>query len=725
MPKMQTDYPRIILMNKKAFLLGFFSVGGQVLLLRELITTFNGDELFIGTALFGWMIAVALGAYLGGKKFNRFESNLLFVFGAFLLPISIVTIRLSPVILQFTLGEIMPFALAALISILLTFPTGCISGILFSSICREGHRPSASINSVYLFEGLGAFIGGIAITTLIGPVFSNLSMAVGLGVIVVLFGLVSVNSRTVYVTALIALLILMAIKYSIPKLDFHYEKIKYSPYNIEDFFETHYGSQTIISRDSTVVLLTDNKIEATYPNLEAAENILIPPLLYIPEAKNILIFGRAEFGVGQLSKLFPEIKITTIDPRESLGSALDKILEEDQRINRIDDDPMAYINNNDFITKYDIVIALPGQPDSYKIGRFYSEQLFRITKRILKPDGIFYFPTSYDTDRFISEQKKNVLSIIYRTAKYSYHHVNLWPGTSTLFFMSNESIFDIPYDTLMQRINTLNYQPLFISDNYLKDRLDEFKLSSLFESLDTVGNRNNLENPGLIYKQILLNSRLNKTDNTITHYIFDTIYPALFVLMMIILMFIYSIKRRRNQNKRKTFGLFLYFTAGLTTLTAELIAFYVYQSTAGSLYSELGLLIGTFMLGLALGTFISIKSEAERLEYPSLLLLLTSILLYFVTYTQIPPTALLYYHLLFLFTTALAGGGLFVAATYRYYFGRAGANRGTGYAFEIAGSAIGALFATTILLPLIGLQWLIGSVLILLLISLVGSYITE
>ncbi len=709
-------------MNKKAFLLGFFSVGGQVLLLRELIAAFNGDELFIGTALFGWMMAVALGAYLGGKKINRFGTKLLFIAGAILLPLSIIAIRLSSVILQFTIGEMMPFTLAALISILLTFPTGCISGILFSSICREGHRPSASINSVYLFEGFGAFIGGVAITALVGPVFSNLSMAVGLGVIVVLFGLVSLNGRAVYVTAFITLLILIAIKYSIPKLDFQFEKIKYSPYSIEDFFETHYGSQTIISRDNTVVLLTDNKIEATYPNLEAAENILIPPLLYKPEAKNILIFGRAEFGVGQLSKLFPEIKITTIDPRASLSSALDKIFEPDNKINRIDDDPIAFINSNDIITKYDIVIALPGLPDSYKTGRFYSEQFFRIIKRILKPDGIFYFPTSYDTDRFISEQKKDVLSTIYRTANYSYQYVNLWPGTSTLFFMSNEPIFDIPYDTLIQQIDGLNYQPQFINDNYLKDRLNEFKLSGLYKSLDSVGEKNNLENPKLIYKQILLNSRLYKTDYTITHFIFDTIYPALFVLLAIILLLISSIMGRR---KRKTYGLFLYFTAGLTTLTAELIAFYVYQSTAGSLYSELGLLIGTFMLGLALGTYISMKSEAERLEYPSLLLLLTSMLLYFVTYTQIPPTALLYYHLLFLFTTALAGGGLFVAATYRYYFGRAGANRGTGYAFEIAGSAIGALFATTILLPLIGLQWLIGSVLILLLISLVGSYITE
>lgn len=712
-------------MNKKAFLLGFFSVGGQVLLLRELVADFRGDELFIGTALFGWMIAVALGAYLGGRKVKPIGTELLFAIGAILLPLSLIAIRLSSTIFNYTAGEIIPFSLAAIMSVLLTFPTGFISGILFSSVSREGFRPSASINIVYLFEGLGAFVGGVAMTALIGPVFSNLSMAVGLGAIVVLFGLVSLNGRVIYITAFVSFLILIAVKYSVPKLDLYFDEVKYYPYNVEDSFDTYYGHQTIISRDSTVVLLTDNKIEATYPNLEVAENILIPPLLYKPEAKNILIFGRSEFGLEQLSNSMPEIKITTIDPRGSLALALNKIIKSNQNINRIEDDALTYINNRDVITKYDIIIALPGKPDSYKAGRFYSEQFLRSTKRILNPDGLLYMPTSYDTDRFISEQKRNVLSAIYRTAKYSYQYVFLWPGTSTLFFMSNESLFEIPYDTIVNRINNLNYKPQFISDNYLKDRLDEFKISGLQNSLDSTGGINNLENPKLIYKQILLNSKLNKTDNAITHFIFDTVFPALFVLLGIILLFVFSIKGRKTQKKRKTFGLFLYFTAGLTTLTAELIAFYLYQSTAGSLYSELGLMIGTFMLGLSLGTYISIKSEAERLEYPSLLLLLTSMLLYLFTYAQIPAMAVLYYHLLFLFTTALAGGGLFVSATYRYYFGRVGANRGTGYAFEIAGSAVGALFTITILLPLIGLQWLIGSVIIFLFICLVGAYITE
>jgi len=696
-------------MNKKAFLLGFFSVGGQVLLIRELVAGFSGDELFIGTALFGWLLAVALGSYLGGKKANPLKADFLFISGAILLPLSIIAIRLSSTILNYSIGEIIPFGLATLISILLTFPTGFISGILFSSVSREGYRPAASINRVYLFEGIGAFVGGVAVTALIGPVFSNLSMAVALGIIVILFGLVSLNGRAVYVTAFVSLLMLIAVKYMVPKFDYYFYKIKYHPYNVENSFETYYGHQAIITRDSTVVLLTDNKIEAVHPELETAENILIPPLLYKPDAGNILIIGRTEFGIEHLSTLLPKTKITAIDPRGMLGPAMDRVINSNQNIIRIVDDPTAYISNRDIITKYDIVIVVPGEPDSYKNGRYFSERFLRLTRRMLKPDGILYIPTSYDTDRFISGQKRRLLSTIYSTLGYIYRYVHLWPGTTTLFFVSNASLFEIPYETIINRIDGMDYKPQFISDNYLKDRLDEFKLSNLYNSLDSSAEINNLENPKLIYNQILLNSQLDNTDSVITYFVLDSLYP--------------------NQGSKKTKNLWpiFIFYGWIDNLISRADCILCISILGRLPLFGTGIVNRNIYAGVVAGnTYIAIKSEAGRLEYPSLLLLLTSMLLYLITYAQIPQSALIYYHLLFLFTTALAGGGLFVSATYRYYFGRAKSNRGTGYAYEITGSAIGALFATmTIILPLIGLQWLIGLIIIFLFIGLVGAYMTE
>jgi hypothetical protein len=104
--------------------------------------------------------------------------------------------------------------------------------------------------------------------------------------------------------------------------------------------------------------------------------------------------------------------------------------------------------------------------------------------------------------------------------------------------------------------------------------------------------------------------------------------------------------------------------------------------------------------------------------------MLTSIILYFASYGKIQVNIALYYNILFLFTIALATGSLFVAATDRYYYGKSESNRGVGYAVEITGSAIGALFTTTVFLPLVGLYWLLISLMILLLLTLLGAWLT-
>jgi len=93
------------------------------------------------------------------------------------------------------------------------------------------------------------------------------------------------------------------------------------------------------------------------------------------------------------------------------------------------------------------------------------------------------------------------------------------------------------------------------------------------------------------------------------------------------------------------------------------------------------------------------------------------------TFDIIPASYLLIYHCAFLLLSASATGGLFVAATWRYYTVGNNQNRGIGYAWELLGSAVGALLTTTVLLPVIGLYWLMISIIILLAVIILGCLI--
>lgn len=709
-------------MNRKAFLLGFFSIGGQVLLLRELVSSLNGDELFIATALFSWLASVAIGSVIGGLNSSRMKSFPLFLAGILFLPASIIGIRLSPVIIGLNAGEIIPFSSAALISILMMLPLGLIFGALFSAITREGYRPAESIARVYLFEGLGAFIGGIVITALVGRIFSTLSMAIALGLIIMALYLLPIGKKKIVSAGIVLFVCLLLIRSFIPYVDTWLDALKYKSYKIEASFDTHYGHQTILSRDSTISLLTDNTIEGSYPDLMTAENIFIPPLLYSPQAQSVLYIGRIELGIMQLADNFPNLKITTLDPREQLSYALDRVLSPEKRVfQRLVDDPVAFLARRNVLTKYDIIILNCGEPDNYRNSRFLSDNFLMTASTLLKEGGIFFYPSKYDSDRHVSPDKGEILSIINNSLKKAFGHVSVWPGDMTLFFASDRLPFDLPIDSIIARANSFGYQPQYINADYLVDRFQTMKTDRLNEALKSSTEVNTLSKPNLIYKQAIFRSKIDTMDRTIVPLIFKenvwiVILPA--IILAILAMAITKKQRRRS------YGLFLFFVAGLVSLSLELISFYVYQSMAGSLYSEMGILIGIFMLGLSLGAFMSLRMDNYHLEYPALILLITSALVYLATYSSVNPKAILYYYLFFIFTVAIATGSLFVAAANRYYFGRPESNRGLGYAFELAGSSIGALAPTMILLPLIGLQWLIISIIIFLVIALLGAILT-
>jgi hypothetical protein len=709
-------------MNRKAFLLGFYSIGSQVLILRELVASFNGDELFIGTALFGWLISVAFGAYIGGKSGFKITPGWLFSTAILILPILIIAVRFSPLAVTDFPGEIIPFFQAAGISILASIPIGLITGALFPAICREGYRPAATIARIYLFEGIGAFLGGVLITLLVGPVFSNLGMAVALGIVTAGYYCYKYGGARGVIQPLVILALLIAVLFIIPSLDYSIDSHKYKPFTLTATVDSHYGRHAILTRDNSRILISNNSVEASYPNLAVSENLLIPPLLYKPDAVNVLFIGRIEFGIMQLAKQLGNLSITSIDPRKLLSESIDNIITYESEASRKESDPISFITKSSLLSKYDIIILNPGEPDNYLGSRYITARFFNLATKVLKTDGILYYPTNYDSDRYISSEKANLLSIIQSSLEETFSHHSIWPGEMTLFFASHSPIFGIPLDTIISRVSNLSYAPQFISPEFITDRLNEIKIDRLTDAVENRSIVNSLERPILpIYQAIYRSTAGGGAEKTIKSIYDNTTWIIALPILIVLLCVLFILKRP----KRRHFGLFIYFTAGLVSLSFELISFYVYQTMAGSLYSEIGILVGAFMLGLAAGTYASLKSNSEHLEFPGLLLMGTITLLFMATYRDIPPQAMLIYHALFLFTVAIATGSLFVAATNRFYYGKASANRGTGYALEIAGSAFGALFSMTVILPVVGLKIFLIALLGLIIVTFAGAVFTS
>lgn len=706
-------------MKRLAFLLGLYSIGAQVLLLRELISSFNGDELFIGTALFGWLLAVAVGAWLGGRTEKAMPPSFLFATGALILPLSMIAIRFSPLLVVDVIGESIPFTTAAMLSILLMLPVSLVSGWLFSLLTRFGWETRSAIVQVYLWEGIGAFAGGLAITLAVGNLISGLTAAAMIAVIVTSLSKRAYQRSSLILMSTIGAVLLAAATIGMPSLDRYLDSVKYSPYDVVDSFDTPYGHQALLTSDSMLVLVTDNLVEASYPGRENAENLVIPPLLYRPNAEEILMIGRAEFGVSQLVDSLPGVHLTMIDPRSSLSSRMSHLIPSATEVDRIEDDVIAYFTNTDLADRYDMIIFNTGPLDNYHTGNLLTPATLDVLAAHLNANGILACALPYDSERYVSPSARVAIGTVLSAFQATFQRVSIWPGAETILLGTDELDLTPNLDTLTARLSSLPLQPQFLDGSRLRDRLETFKMERVAGLLHTGSNVSSVERPLTLLHYVAWKSQTGGLESLIAGLVIRQSLVVTVIPILILLFFAWSLRGRQDR-----FALFLYFSAGILSLSLELLSFYLYQALAGSLYAEIAILIGAFMLGLAFGAYNSSRVSGRSLDSPALLLLALVCLSLLLTYDKVPHPVLLLYHISFLFAAATGTGALFVAATERYYLLLPSRNRGSGYACELLGSAAGALLSVTLLLPLLGLHWLLVAICALILLGLAGSTIT-
>ena len=161
-----------------AFMLGSTGMIAQVILLREFLTVFNGNELVVGMVLANWMILTGIGAWLGSLPLKMKKAFPVIFSGLLLL-------SALPFVLAFLISFLknIVFPVGAMISLmqmfgasfLLLLPLCLISGFLFTFLarCYSDTSNQNQTGPVYGFESLGSIIGGLLTGVVFIFVFSS------------------------------------------------------------------------------------------------------------------------------------------------------------------------------------------------------------------------------------------------------------------------------------------------------------------------------------------------------------------------------------------------------------------------------------------------------------------------------------------------------------------------------------------------------------------------
>ncbi len=683
------------------FLLGFLALSFQIFLLREFSVHFYGNEITFGLLLASWLLWGGLGSILAKKvkyspsRFPRVYYGVVLIF-----PLCLVGLRFSRFLLGLLPGEITgmgPMLVSALlISFFVSFPLGLL--FVFNT-----HFLKGDLSRVYLFESIGASTAGIVVYFIFIPLLSNwhgaaLASALATAVVFMTFG------RKKH-RLLILLVPFYLVFFSL--FDFPSQKIFWKPYRLQESRDTPYGKLQMIKTDEQISLYNNTLMVYTYPDLATAEDSVHFALLQKPLAEDVLLVGGGVGGSLREILKYPKTRVdyVEIDPdiiKISLEYLPDgeKEVHQNPRTNILFRDGRAFLNMTD--KTYDVIILNLLEPVTAQLNRFYTQEFFSSVKDRLAPDGVFAFRVP-SAENYISPELQNFLSSLFYTLKSVFYEVDIIPG-GTNVFLASSSPLSTDFNILSQRIQKLHLHNTFVRPEILFARLSSLRVNMLEETIQQGEKRMNLDfvPVSYFYSSVLWSSQFIGLEKRIFSFLADL--PPFWLLdlpLLIIIAFLFFLWLRK---KTTSYLLVPLAVMGLTTIIFEIIVIITFQTLYGYLYQRVALLLSSFMIGLSLGAFWG--RRRKRVHFTHILVLQFGLLLlvlafYFVMSTQIPELGLF----LFLLILGFLGGDLFIIANVLFLEQKK--NYGLGYGLDLLGSFMGALVASSILIPLMGLPLLL------------------
>ncbi len=702
------------------FLLGIISVAFQVVLLRLTFVLFYGNELASGIFLSFWLMWSSIGSLLANfvnkrikDKYKIFNSLLVLLSILFFLTY-LIGILLRKALSPF-LGEIL--GLGQIIYFCIIILSGVCLGLGFSyglsCYIYPNEQKSKKIGFSYLLESIGSGIGGIIFGFFILQKIGILNLCFLLSILICIYS-ISFNLKRKKILLfnifiLIVYLFFLTFSFNINKSLF---SLLLPGYKLLELRDTKYSNIQVVERFNQISFLENGILDFSLPQRLEAETIHII-LSQAPFFRRVLLIG-SQGGelIKEILKYAPQrIDVIELDPEKI--KLINKYSQTknyyyDKRVKVFIGDGVNYIKTTH--AKYDCIILNLSDPLSLSLNRFYTQEFFKETKRILNTPGIIGFRLS-SQENYINKELGKYLRVMKNTLETVFKEVVVYPGQYAIFIGSNiEGVLAQDYKEVIDKIKKKRIKLKYLNEAYLSQRLSKERLKYLKETLAKTGV--NLINrdfyPICFWLDIVYFSQHFRD-------IFRGIFKILnkdflFKLFVFLSLGIFVISLFFN---KKNLILLSLSVTGFSEISFQIITFLFFQILYGYLYYMIGALFGSYMVGLFIGSLAFLKKKFKDL-YSSYLKMQTVITLYPLVLIGVVflfknfSFSLKAEKVIFLFLPFIAGflGAAQYILANKIFITQYQNSEFWGpltYGFDLLGSAVGALGVSIFFIPICGL----------------------
>lgn len=674
--------------------LGISSIATQILMMREFVNVFYGNELVLGIILANWLLLTGVGSYLG-KYLDIVKEKIL------LLIISQVFVALLPLFDIFLIrylrsefflpGQLVDITQIFLSSFVLLLPYCIISGCMLTLACCVFSKrgDAASIGKVYFIDNIGDILGGFLFSFIFIHLFNPFQtafilMIVNLGAAVLLSKFFNKNFTTISLLLLLFLSIAFLLSTDLEKIS---TALMFEGQNLVYQEESLYG-KLVVTETSGQLNFFENGIplfstQNTISNEEAVHYAMVQH----DDPKTVLLISGGiagttdeilKYGVDRLDYVELDPSIIKIGKRFTTSL-------EDERVKTISTDGRLFVRQTK--NKYDIVIVDLPDPTTAQVNRFYTAEFFDDVKGILNEGGIISISLS-SSENYMNMETRKLNSAVYKTLKNAFSNVIIIPGDQNFFIASDAGL---SYG-IVEKIEQKGIETKYVNRYYLPGKLTEDRIGAVLNSVKERVGLNTDFNPISYYYALLY---------WLSHFEINFYIP----LILLAFLAVFFVKMRTVP--------FAIFTTGFAASALEVVLLISFQILYGYVYHKVGIIIMMFMVGLGAGSLYMNRTLKKRKTKD-----LIKIELAIFTYSILLPFILMFLNGLrnefitllssqlifpiFMVVIAIFVGMEFPLAS-KLHFRKVASTAGELYSSDLMGACVGAIVVSTFLIPLLGL----------------------
>jgi spermidine synthase len=606
--------------------LGVAACVAQVLLTREIVVSFFGNELTIGLALATWLVGITggalvakgLGRRIAGRRVVPAAATVLAAFGV-ALPLLLHLSRVVRSVAGVPVGEVGSLGQVLLGSVAVCMPCGLAVGFVFPVLCMagiaEGGPRTAVPGSLYGWESVGSMLAGVLLSWWVLPRAGGMLIAVGGGLIAVAGAAFIVSRRRGVAAMCLASAIAVSgcatgvvarVEAASVEARWRHAGLLHSGMRLVSSRDTAYQNLAILEQAGQNALYANGQVCFVFPDPMAAEIEIHAILAQKPDARAVLVLGTTGNDVLDVLLRHPIRRLVQVDLDPVVREMVDEVERTagaskafDGRLARISGDGVRYVAQTD--ERFDLVVVRASQPSTLAAGRYYTEEFYRQVRRILNPGGVL--ASAVDLSERMEATAALLGASMDRTLRCAFPVVVHTAGARVLFFAGEEaSGLTLERSELVRRSRGEGFTGSYFRPEFFLavDDYDPDKIAQVRSRLHASSARvNRLTQPVSTLYHTMLWQQVSGTRG------WAAVYTAAVAIgLIVVVLCLTAFRAGPGQERRRGLGSVLILTlatTGIVSMATELVLILALQSLCGYAYTRMATVFGAFMLGLAVG----------------------------------------------------------------------------------------------------------------------------